>query len=81
LYREAHAANLASRTLPPPSIVRLETFKQVGDALHNTVSPSLIEFKTNTTFETSVDVPETGEYEILVAASCARQETARFRVR
>jgi serine/threonine protein kinase len=82
LVREAQAAIQASRTLPPPSIVHLEAFKQVGNALHNTVSSSVIEFKTNTTFETSVDIPETGEYEILVAASCdaAKGEMARFRV-
>jgi predicted Ser/Thr protein kinase len=82
LIREAQETIKSSRAPPAPMIVRLNSFKQVGDALYNQVTPASIEFKTQTIFEAAVTVPETGEYEIIVAASCdpAKGENAHFRI-
>jgi len=83
-YFSAYAEETAraSRALPAPTIVPLGSFRQVGDALYNQVTPAGIEFKSQTMFEAAVTFPETGEYEILVAASCdpAKGENARFRI-
>ncbi len=66
----------------PTQVLKLDSFKQIGKALYNSISATEIEYKSPGTMETTVGIPDSGEYEVTVAASCqaAKGENARFRL-
>jgi serine/threonine protein kinase len=66
----------------PPFALRLEEFQWYGEGGSNPSSPTVLNYYQNGRFETRVDVPETGEYEVTVKASCdqAKGEFAIFRL-
>jgi predicted Ser/Thr protein kinase len=69
-------------SLPPPVAVPLSAFVETTDAKHNSAGPTLLDFRSPTTFEAAVRVPETAEYRIVVTADgdAAKGERAAFAV-
>ncbi len=80
--REAAARPAPRPGLQVPLPVPLESFHQQGANPHNRLEASGLLFSTPCLFESAVEIPETGPYEITVTASCrpARNEFARFRL-
>jgi hypothetical protein len=75
LYREAQAAIRA------PTLVRLDSFRKVQGDSRNEVTPSAIELRTRSIFDSPVEIPETGDYELIVSASSEGAQAASPEVR
>jgi len=66
----------------PPLAAPLETFKQRVAGTFNESTPARISFWSAGRFDGTVQVPDTGDYDVMVTASCteAKGEMAKFRL-
>ncbi len=74
------SASPSATFMPTEIVVPLTSFKPDFEDQYNTVTPTRITFQRPFLFEAPVTLPESGDYEISVVASCdpARNEFARF---